>query len=97
MKLKVFAVYDKKAESYQNPFMQVTCGLAERIFRTMANDDKTTICQYPEDYELYYIADFETDTGSYDNLTENVRVCGAVDVKENNDKIPHTVQQAASN
>lgn len=98
MKIKVFSVYDKKANGYQNPFFQQTVGLAERVFRTAANDSKTQICMYPEDYELYYIADYDDEKGEYINLDSKVRVCGAKDVKEaTDDKVLHAVQQTASN
>lgn len=90
---KVFSIYDKKSKLYNQPFMDVAIGPAERNFRMLVNDGKSIPGQFPDDFELYYIADYQEETGSYKSLEEKVRVCGASDVKEKkDDEVCHTVQ-----
>lgn len=93
MKKKVFSIYDKKAELYNAPFMDVAVGPAERNFRMLVNDGKSIPSQYPADFELYLVAEYDEVTANYENMTEKVRVCGALDVKEKpqDDKICNAV------
>jgi len=66
MILKMFCVRDSKGEVYNQPFFQRTHGEAERNFRTLAIDEKSQIAKYPEDYDLYYL-------GEYDDITGKIR------------------------
>lgn len=93
---KVFTIYDKKAKLYNTPFMDVAIGPAERNFRMLVNDGKSVPSEFPEDFELFYVADFEEETATYTNLTEKVKVCGALDVKEKKDngEVHDTIQSA---
>lgn len=61
MILKVYAVRDAKAECYLQPLFKITHGEAERDFKTLTKDEKSTVNKYPEDYDLYYL-------GEYDNI-----------------------------
>lgn len=63
MLLKVFAVRDGKAEFYMSPFFQKTMGEAERSFRSLVNDEKSIVHQYPEDYDLYYLGEYDDQSG----------------------------------
>jgi len=61
MRYKMFAIRDSKAEFYNQPFFQHSRLEAERTFLSLARDEKSTISKYPEDYDLYYL-------GEYDNI-----------------------------
>lgn len=63
MVLKVFSIRDSKAEVYNMPFYQKTMGEAERSFRQAAMDEKTTLSKYPEDYDLYYLGEYDDNSG----------------------------------
>lgn len=62
MLTKVFAIRDAKAETFGPPFYQGTHGEAERSFRQLVNDEKSNVKPFPEDYDLYYL-------GEYDNIS----------------------------
>lgn len=72
MKLKVFSIYDSKAEYYMTPFMCGTKGEALRIFSDAANDPQSFISKHPADYTLFEIAGFDRETGKYESLLTNV-------------------------
>lgn len=92
---KVFSVYDKKSEIYGAPFVDVAIGTAERSMRVLANDPKSLVCQFPDDYELYLIGEFDEFEGQFTDYAEKVRVCGASDVKEKKqDEVRDTVHTA---
>lgn len=61
--LKMFAIYDAKAEFYANPFVARTTGEALRSFAQAANDEKITISQNPDDFALFELAEFDEQTG----------------------------------
>jgi len=63
MILKMFAIRDSKAEFYNQPFFQKTHGEAERNFRSLATDEKSQISKYPEDFDLYYLGEYDDQTG----------------------------------
>lgn len=63
MLLKAYSIRDSKAEVFNTPFYQKTHGEAERTFQTLAKDDKSTISKYPDDYDLYYLGEYDQDTG----------------------------------
>lgn len=67
MVLKVYSIRDSKAEAYNPPFFKHSHGEAERDFATLANDEKSMVAQYPEDFDLYFL-------GEYDNISGKISV-----------------------
>jgi len=65
MQLKMFSICDTKAGFYNQPFFQHSRLEAERSFMSLAYDSNSTISKYPEDYDLYYL-------GEYDNITGKI-------------------------
>ena len=59
---KIFTVFDAKAETYANPFVAQSTGMAIRTFADIANDTKHPIGQHPEDYTLFEIGTFNVQT-----------------------------------
>lgn len=62
---KVFSIRDSKSELFGTPFFNITHGEAERNFKTLVNDPKSSVSVYPEDFDLYYL-------GTYDDITGKV-------------------------
>nr|QJB20854.1 MAG: nonstructural protein [Microvirus sp.] len=60
---KLYSVRDSKAEYFEGIFPAKTHGEAERGFTTAVNDPKSTISKFPEDYDLYYLGEFDDHTG----------------------------------
>lgn len=57
--LKMFTVYDSKAETYLRPFSMLTTGEAIRGFITTLNDPQTEYCKYPADFTLFEVGTFD--------------------------------------
>lgn len=67
MKLKVYAVYDSKVQTYDKPIFMRSRGEAVRSWDTVANDPSTQFFKYPEDYSLMEIAEYDDETGTFEN------------------------------
>lgn len=63
---KVFSIRDAKAEFFNSPFLQKTEGEAERTFTSLVNDNQSTLSKHPEDYDLYFVGEYDDNTGKYD-------------------------------
>lgn len=79
---KVYSVRDAKSNSYNQPFHQTTHGEAERSFHRMTNDEKSFINAYPDDFDLYYLGEFDTIKGLYQPLKSPEHIMKAVQVLE---------------
>lgn len=64
--LRMFTIYDEKAQSYGTPFFCVTEAQARRSFHAVCNDPGTMPYMYPADFRLYVIANFDLTTGLID-------------------------------
>lgn len=69
MKLKMYAIRDAKAEYFNTPFYAQTPGEAQRNFETLVNDKKSTVNQYPKDFDLYEVGEYDQDTGKLTPIT----------------------------
>ena len=61
---QMFSVRNAKGEFFNPPFISHTKGSAERTFQTLCNDPQSDIARYPEDYDLYYMGDFDDIKGT---------------------------------
>lgn len=62
--MKMFSVYDKKAESFSTPFFMKATGLALRGFSDMINSgEKTQYSAHPGDFDLYELGIFHDEHG----------------------------------
>lgn len=82
MILKVFTIRDQKAEIFNTPFFQKTHGEAERNFRTLVNDSKSTISQFPEDFDLYFLGEYDDNLGTFKSLDTPQHVIKAIQLVE---------------
>lgn len=60
--MKLYTIYDEKAESYGNPFSALNDKVAIRIFEDASNDPSTQIHHHKEDFILYGLANYNEDT-----------------------------------
>lgn len=63
--LKLYSIYDSKAEQFSPPQVYHNDMLALRAFEGIVNDDKMLIKKYPEDFSLYYVGDLGDSDGRY--------------------------------
>jgi hypothetical protein len=63
MKLKVFSIFDSKAQCFAAPFFLPVVGAALRAFGDLADDPRSTVNKHPEDYSLFVIGEFDDSVG----------------------------------
>lgn len=65
MKLRIFSVYDKKAEAFLPPFYLHKTAQAVRAFADCVNDPKHQFGANPDDYTLFMLGEFEDMTAEF--------------------------------
>lgn len=63
--LRLYSIYDSKAEQFSPPQVYLNDMLALRAFEGIVNDDKMLINKYPEDFTLYYVGNLGDSDGRY--------------------------------
>lgn len=63
MQHKIYSIRDAKAEVFHPPFYKKTHGEAERDFHKLVNEPNNQVSMYPDDFDLYYLGDFDDNTG----------------------------------
>jgi hypothetical protein len=63
--LRLYSIYDSKAEQFSPPQVYHNDMLALRAFEGIVNDDNMLIKKYPEDFSLYYIGNIRDSDGRY--------------------------------
>lgn len=62
--LQVFSVYDSAADAFLQPFFAPTVEFAVREFRRAVNEEGHQFNQYPDDYTLFHIGEFDQSSGA---------------------------------
>lgn len=91
--LRLYSIYDSKAEQFSPPQVYHNDMLALRAFEGFVNDDKMLINKYPEDFSLHYVGNLGDSDGRYyiDSSDESrvpILVGRAVDYVQDVDKDP---------
>lgn len=63
MLIKIFTVFDQKAEAYKEPFYQPQTGQGVRIFADCINKQDHPFNLHPEDYTLFEIGLYDEESG----------------------------------
>lgn len=79
--MKVFTIRDSKAECYYQPFFKRSHGEAERDFTALVRDPKSSISQFPDDFDLYYLGEYDDQNGTFAPLDTPQHVLKAINVK----------------
>jgi len=66
MNLKVYSIYDNKVGQYAFPFIAHNNNAAMRMFTDHVNEPGSPPNRHPEDYILYYLADWDPETGHFE-------------------------------
>lgn len=64
MKVLYFSVWDKKAQSFGQLYPAPTPGAAERMFAQSLKDPNSMAGQYPQDFALFQMCEYDDVTGS---------------------------------
>lgn len=82
MNLKLFAVWDSKANFFGTPFSDQSESSAIRNFSDAVNDGSNPNNmwhKHPEDFSLFYLGDFDTNSGEIlPNLPKNLITASAL-------------------
>lgn len=94
---KIYSIYDTKAQMFQNPSMMLNDNMAIRGAATIVNDLTTEYGLHPEDYTLYSIGKFDTETGDIFDV-ETISICPLItlvddDLKKRINQIQEGIEQ----
>lgn len=81
-KLQAISLYDSKAKTYGNPFFTSTTEAGLRDFAYLVNDSKMAAHNFPADFDLFHVGEFDTDTGIF-RIFDKIHLANGVDVKIN--------------
>lgn len=65
MKTIAVAVYDSATQAFANPVFVPHVNVAIRSFTDEVNNPQGVIYQHPDDYELWQLAEWDSDTGLF--------------------------------
>lgn len=82
MQLKAYSIRDAKTEIFNTPFYNNTHGEAERNFKSTINDERSQINKYPEDFDLYFLGEYDTNTGKMSPLDTPQHMVKAINLIE---------------
>lgn len=82
MKQHVLAIYDSKAEMFNQPMFFKAKGEGIRAFSDECNRKDSPICHHPEDYTLFDIGSYDVETGLLTPLTTPTSLGLATDYKK---------------
>ena len=78
--LKIFTVFDEKAESYMQPFYMQTTGAAIRAFEDTCNDPASAFNKHPADYTLFEVGTFDDHNAEIKMLSGKIALYSALEV-----------------
>lgn len=81
MIFKMFSIRDAKGEKYYTPFFKNTHGEAERDFIQTVKDPQTTLNKFPEDFDLYFLGEYDDAKGVFMSLDTPQHLMKAVSVE----------------
>jgi len=65
MRMNAYTVRDSAAEAFNDPFFLRTHGEALRYFAQAVNQENHPFNQHPDDYTMFHIGEFCTETGHF--------------------------------
>ncbi len=75
MIMKIYSIRDNKAGVFNNPIFSPNDEHAKREFEMMYSNAKDGIfVRYPEDFDLYSIGEYNTDTGKIEGIDKVVNI-----------------------
>lgn len=80
--LKIFTVFDSKAETFMPPFTMETKGLAIRNFQDLVNNPQTIFCNHSEDFTLFEIGEFSKDKGTINMYDTKISLGVGIEFKK---------------
>lgn len=79
MVIKVFSIFDDKAQVFSNPFFMPHTGMATRAFADLVNDGQSNVSKHSSDFKLYQIGEFDDVAGLLIPVSQPVFVNAAIE------------------
>lgn len=79
MQYGLFSVYDLQAQNFSAPFTSVTVETAVRDFGRAVMQTKGSMDKFPEDYQLFHVGHFRSDTGVVYPMAQPALIAKGVD------------------
>ena len=76
---KIYAIKDQAIEAFSQPFFVQAQGQAVRMFMDESKNEQSQINRHPADFELWYLGEFDEQTGTITGATNIERVARAID------------------
>lgn len=80
----IFVTFDAKMEVYGVPFFAPSSAYAVRMFTDQVNDGDGLMSRHPEDFTLFDLGTFNTESGVITAVAPKA-LCNGVQVKESSD------------
>lgn len=84
--LVICAVRDRAVDSFLQPIFVVASGAAVRSFMDEINNAESPWYKHPDDFDLYQVGVFESDTGSLEPMAPALLVRGK-DVRRGREEV----------
>lgn len=82
MKSKLYSVRDQKVNVFADPFPSPTDGAALRGMQSAVESGQGDISKYPEDFDLYCVAEFDPETGTVNPYPQPKHLSSALSFKK---------------
>ena len=92
MKLKIYSVYDSKAQAYLQPFYMPSRGAALRAWGDAVNDNNGQFKKHAGDYSLFELGEFNDENGTFEIDIQRTNLGNGVEFLER--KEPQDIQAA---
>ena len=79
MKYLIFTVFDAKAENFGMPIFFPQKAAAMRAFQDQVQQEGTLLNKHPEDFTLFEVGYFESDTAEVTKLEPKVALASGLD------------------
>lgn len=66
MRLKIFSVFDSKADAFLQPFYALTTGIAVRMFEETCSDTEHQFHRHAADFTLMELGTFDQQKGTFE-------------------------------
>uniref|UniRef100_A0AAU8B953 Nonstructural protein n=1 Tax=Dulem virus 168 TaxID=3145645 RepID=A0AAU8B953_9VIRU len=77
---EMYAIYDRKSDSFGFPFPSDSKGTAVRQVAIDTEDPKNPLNKFAEDFDLYLISEYDKKTGTLAHYERPVFVMGLLDI-----------------
>lgn len=77
MKMSIFSVRDTKAGQFMTPWFSKSLAQAQRSFIQMSNNSESIIHQFPADFAMFYLGEFDDESGEIHSIKNGEHVMSA--------------------